>query len=345
MTTSLDEGSQPVQGLDALDDLLPEIRNRAAEIESARRVPIDLIERLKAAGAFALLLPTSHGGAGIDAPDAMRIFEVLGGADASTAWIVLIGGGVWLDLATLPRLTFDEIYGTDGTRIVAGVFNPTGTAEPVVDGYRVSGRWAFASGCEHADWIYGNCMDMSGSEPQIRTVVFRPDEIEIEDTWSVVGLRGTGSHHFHVHDVVVPAARTARPFTDPECVDTPLARVPVPAVLALGMSTVPLGIAGGALDDITDLATGKVPLLSSSPLDSDPVFQYHLAEADARLRAARTSLYQLADEVWAAAVAGDELTTVLRAQVRATAVHATTTPATVVELAYNAGGGSSLNHE
>ncbi len=68
------------------------------------------------------------------------------------------------------------------------MFNPTGTAVPVAGGYQVNGRWSFASGCEHADWIYGNCVDTSSGEPQLRIVVFRPDEVEIEDTWSVVGL-------------------------------------------------------------------------------------------------------------------------------------------------------------
>jgi alkylation response protein AidB-like acyl-CoA dehydrogenase len=342
MTTSLDTRPGTKAVLDDVRDLVPEIRTRAAEIESARRVPLDLLDRLRTAGAFGLLLPASHGGAEAELPNGMRVIEELSRADASVAWIVLVGGGVWLDLAALPRATFDAIYGSGGTTIVAGVFNPTGTAEPVPGGYRVNGRWSFASGCEHADWIYGNCIDPSGDEPQIRTAVFRPEEVDIEDTWSVVGLCGTGSHHFEVHDVVVPAERTASPFTDPHSVETPLTRVPVPAALALAMAAVPLGIARGALDDVTELATAKVPLLAPSALATDPVFQYHLADADARLRAARAGLYQAAGDAWDAAVGGDEFAPELRAHLRATAVHAGVTATEVVDFAYHAGGGSSL---
>ena len=81
-----------------------------------------------------------------------------------------------------------------------------------------------------------------------RIVVFRPDEIEIEDTWSVVGLCGTGSHHFHVHDVVVPAERTVNVFADPPSVDSILTSIPVPATLAMLLATLPLVISQSSLD-------------------------------------------------------------------------------------------------
>jgi alkylation response protein AidB-like acyl-CoA dehydrogenase len=173
-------------------------------------------------------------------------------------------------------------------------------------------------------------------------VVFRPDEIEIEDTWWVSGLRGTGSHHVSARGVVVPAERTARVFLDPPCVDVPLVRLPTPTVIALLMATVPLGIARAALDDIVALAEGKVPLLAASPLATNPHFQYRLAEADTRLRAARALLYGGAGEAWAAAEAGDEPTPALRARFRAAAVLAATTAAHVVDTCYELGGGSSL---
>jgi alkylation response protein AidB-like acyl-CoA dehydrogenase len=342
MTASLDSRSRTADPFAGVRALIPEIEARASEVESARRVPLDLLDKLRSAGAFALPLPTSHGGPGADLASVMQAYEELSRADASVAWIVFIGGGVWLDLAHLPRATFDEIYGTSGTTVVAGVFNPTGSLEPVAGGYRVDGRWSFASGCEHADWIYGNCMDLSGGEPQLRSVVFRPDQVEIEDTWSVVGLCGTGSHHFHVEDVTVAAEWTANPFGDAPSVESPLTTVPVPAVLALVMAVVPLGIARAALDDVTELAMGKVPLLASAALGANPLFQYQLADADAKLRAARAALYGLADELWSAATCGDELTPEQRAHIRATGVHVASTAAEVVETAYRAGGGSSL---
>ena len=241
-------------------------------------MPLDLLDRLKATGCFGLLLPTSNGGAGADLPASMRVFEELSRADASVGWIVLIGAGTWIDLAGLPRSTFDEIYPPGEVSLVAGVFNPTGTAVPVAGGYHVEGHWSFASGCQHADWVYGNCIDTSSGEPELRVAVFRPDEIEIEDTWSVLGLCGTGSHDFVAHDVVVPAHRTARVFADTHCVESPLVNVPTPATFAALMATVPIGIAQSALDDVVELAMEKVPLLSPSRLAANPRFQYQLAD-------------------------------------------------------------------
>jgi alkylation response protein AidB-like acyl-CoA dehydrogenase len=343
MTTTLDSRTGAAGVLAAVRTHVPEIRARADEIESARRVPTDLVERLRDAGCFALLLPAAHGGLGADLATAMPVIEELSIADASVAWIVLVGGGVWVDLVGLPLATFDEIYGSRGRTIVAGVFNPTGTISPRSEGYQVSGRWTFASGCEHADWIYGNCIDASGDAPELRVAVFRPEDVEIVDTWSTLGLCGTGSHDIVVHDVTVPKTRTAAILTDPPSVDSPLARIPVPSILAVMMAAVPMGIARAALDDITDVASGKVPLLASTALGADPVFQHHLAAADARLGAVRARLYEAAEEAWAAATEGPEaITPTLRARLRATAVDVTATARDVVEFAYRAGGSTSL---
>ena len=286
MATALETRSGVAEVMDEVRDLLPEVRSRGGEVESARRVPRDLLDRLKSAGAFGVVLPRSHGGAEGTLPEGMRFFEELSRHDASVGWITLIGGATWLDLAGLPPSTFDAMYRPGSVTVVAGVFNPTGSAVPVSGGYQVNGRWSFASGCEDADWIYGNCIDTSSGEPELRAAVLRPDEVEIEDTWRVVGLCGTGSHHFNAHDVVVPAERTLRVLADPPCVESPFSNIPLVAALALLMAAVPIGVAQAALDDIIELATDKVPLLSASSLAGNALFEYELADADASLRAA-----------------------------------------------------------
>jgi alkylation response protein AidB-like acyl-CoA dehydrogenase len=337
-----DRRTQAAGILDALRPLLPEISARAPEIEAMRRVPGDLLDRLKAAGAFRLLLPASHGGGGSDLAAALPVYEELARADASTAWITLIGGVTWLDLASLPRETFDAIYRPGADTVVAGAFNPTGTARPADGGYVIDGRWSFASGCEHADWFYGNCIDAAGGEPRLRMAVLPPEEIRIEDTWSVSGLRGTGSHDVVVRGALVPAARTLAVFVDPPCVDSPLARIPLPAAAALLMGMVAVGTAQGALDDVIDLAAGKTPLLSPTTLAANPRFQHVLGAADVRLRAARSLLQAEAAALWATAEAGGELTLALRARARSAGVHAVSAAADVVDAAYRAGGGSAL---
>jgi alkylation response protein AidB-like acyl-CoA dehydrogenase len=328
--------------LEAVQALAPSIASRAAEIEAARRLPPDLVDQLADAGAFRLIVPQSHGGVGADLLHAMRGLEILARADASTGWTVMIGAGSWVDLAGLPRATFDALF-ADGPPIIAGAINPSGSIEAVDGGYRVSGRWAFASGCQHASWIFGDCIEgVVDGVPQLRIAVFPPEAVEIEDTWYVSGLAGTGSHHFHVDGVVVPADWTYNVLASEPCIDEPIVRIPTPALIACVIASVAIGTAQGALDEIVDLAAHKVPLLDRAPTAANPTFQRDLAIADTELRAARTLVDAAATDLWAMAVEGVEPTLVERARVRAAAVWATERAVSVVDTAYRAGGGSSL---
>ena len=329
--------------LQAVRQLAPAVLDRAAEIETARRLPLDLVDELRAAGCFRLVRPATHGGLEASICDAMRVLESLARGDASVAWTVMIGAGSWIDLAHLPRETFDALYAVNPDAITAGVFNPTGSIGRIDGDYRVTGRWSFASGCEHADVIFGNCVEgVVDGMPQLRGAVFAPSDVVIEDTWSVSGLCGTGSHHFHVEGVDVPVERTFTPMDGEPCIDALIVRLPPPAVFSLVMASVALGIAQGALDDITVLATDKVPLLSPVPLGGNPLFQLDLATADTDLRAARSVLYEQAATIWEAAAAGDPLTMEQRAHARSAAVWAVDRAISVVTTAYRGGGGSSL---
>ncbi len=329
--------------LQAVRRLAPSIYDRASEIEAARRVPADLLDTLRAAGCFRLVRPATHGGIEASVPDAMRALESLARADASTAWTTMIGAGCWIDLAHLPRATFDDLFSTNPDAITAGVFNPTGSIARVDGGYKVTGRWSFASGCEHAEVLFANCIEgVVDGMPQIRGAVFAPEDVTIEDTWSVSGLSGTGSHHFHVADAIVPAERTFEPITGDPCVDALIVRLPAPAVFSLVMASVALGIGQGALDDITVLASDKMPLLSPVTLAASPVFQVELATADTDLRAARSLLYEEAERLWATAATGDPLTMEHRAHARASAVWTVERATSVVTAAYRAGGGTSI---
>jgi indole-3-acetate monooxygenase len=342
--TTLDTGITTQQDvLDAARRLAPAIAARADDVEVGRRLPRDLLDELITAGVFRLVRPATHGGVGADLPGAMRVFEALARADASVGWTAMIGSGSWCDLASLPRASFDELFSGAPDVITAGVFSPSGSVAVEGDGYRVTGRWSFASGCEHADWIYGNCIEgVVDGVPRLRTAVFSPGQVVIEDTWSVSGLCGTGSHHFHVDSVLVPAELTLNPMADPPAVDAPIVRVPPPSLFALAVAGVALGAAQGAMDDIVAVAADKVPLLRSRPLGTSPTFQLELATADTELRAARALIYETAEAAWEAAVAATELTLPDRARIRAAAAWATERAADVVRAAYRAGGGGSI---
>lgn len=331
---------------EAASALVGTIARRAAEIERARRLPRDLLDDLVSAGCFRILLPVSHGGLGADLASAMRLFETLARADASVGWTVMIGASCWCDLVGLPRAAFDALFAGRPRVIMAGVFNPSGSISRQGEGYRVTGRWSFASGCQHADWLFGNCIEgIVDGHPQLRMAVFSPDQVLIEDTWTVSGLSGTGSHHFRVEAAFVHSDRTLVPLVDEPCIDDVVARVPVPAMLSLAIAAIAAGIAQGALDDITALAMEKTPLLAGSKLAGNAHFQFELARADTGLRAARALLYETAESLWTTIAGGSRPTLGQRARVRGAAVWATSLAAEVATTAYRAAGGSSVYTE
>jgi indole-3-acetate monooxygenase len=344
MTTTLTDASPTAPVLDAVRELAPVIAGRADEIEAARRVPADLLGDLVATGCFRMLLPASHGGGEVDLATAIAVVEELSRADASVGWVVTLGANAWRDVCGVPRATFDEIYASGPDVMMAGAISPSGVAEPVDGGYRITGRWGFVSGCEHAQWLFCNCIeptpegdgdgagDGSGM-PVLRLAVLRAEEVAIE---------GTGSNHVVADGVVVPADRTYLVMEAGPAVDTPFTRIPLPSPYSVQLAAVGLGIARGALEDVVALAAGKVPLFAHGPLATDAGFHDMIGSADARLRAARAGVLAETQELWATAEAGGAYSDELRARVRGASVWAARTAAEVVDAAYTAGGGSSL---
>src|SRR5262245_63787 len=159
-------GTDPVKRLLAdIRDLALEITSRAPEIEAGRRIPPDLVETLRSIGIYRMLVPRSHGGLELDLPSALEVIRALAKIDGSVGWTVAIGCGGSIFAPLLPRETYDEVYRDGPDVILAGSAQPAGTAEATGDGWRVNGRWPFASGCQHADWMAGLCMMTEGGKP------------------------------------------------------------------------------------------------------------------------------------------------------------------------------------
>jgi alkylation response protein AidB-like acyl-CoA dehydrogenase len=328
--------------LDAVHRLAPEITARAGEIETARRLPPDLVADLTTAGCFRALVPRSHGGAELDLPAAGRLFSELAKADGSVAWTVMIGASAPFMLVRLPRESFDDIYAGGPDVIMAGAFNPTGTATPVDGGFRVTGQWAFASGCQHAHWFIAHCLVDDGRQPPIRMMVLPAGEVEIKDTWSAAGLCGTGSHDFVVNDVFVPDERTFSVVVGEPCLDGPRWRIPELSASTLMIAHVAVGIAEGVLAEVTALATQKTRFTDAAPLAAKPLFQYRLGEADTRLRAARALLHAEAAAAWTTASADVPFSVEQRARIRSATTWVARAAASVVDTAYGVSGAGSL---
>jgi alkylation response protein AidB-like acyl-CoA dehydrogenase len=314
-----------------------EIAPLAPRIEAERRLPAAAVDALVRAGVFKLLVPRVFGGAQTDPATVLAVIEQIARADGSAGWCTMIGATSGLMSVYLDEEIAREVYGPDDA-ITCGVFAPMGKAVPTGDGYRVAGRWPFASGCEHSQWRMGGTIVagevLASGAPDIRSVLFRADETRVIDTWDTAGLRGTGSHDIEAVDVVVPRARTFSLLTgQPKHAGYTL---PFFGILASGVAAVGLGIARAALDTFVVMAKSKTPPGSKRTLAHRELVQVDVARAEAKLRAARAFLFDAMAEAMA------EPTLASRARLRLAAAHAAEESAAVTAIAYQAGGGSAI---
>jgi indole-3-acetate monooxygenase len=318
--------------LEAAVELAGEVQSRSAEIEDARRLPDDIVERLVDCGLFRLAVPADLGGPEADARTIVEVIETLSRADGSVGWCVMIGTLTGLLASLLPDEGAKEIYG-DPAAVTGGTFASLGRAEPVDGGWRVTGRWPFASGCEHSTWLMGGC----AAEGDYLAVMMPAADVEVIDTWHVAGLRGTGSHDIAVRDAFVPDTRVVRMLDLQARRGGALASFPFFGLLALGVAAVGLGIARRSIDELHTLATG-----GGRRSAERPAVQATMARAEADLRAARALLVSEVDAAWSAAVAGHAPDIETRTALRLAATHAAHTAAEVTSATYDAGGAVGL---
>ncbi len=347
--TTRPSAADPTSPLDAAREVAPAVRAAADRIEQARRLPADVVALLTDAGLFRLCVPHALGGSEADPATIVATIETIAAADGSAGWCVAIGITSGLLSGYLDDATAREIYGPPAA-ISGGVFAPKGTATAIEGGYRVSGRWPFASGCQHCAWLMGGSVVMEGGKPQllangapdIRLMLFPAGEATVIDTWSVSGLAGTGSHDIAVDDIFVPAERAVSLITDRPRSPRPLYVFPVFGLLAIGIAGVALGIARTAIDELVALAGGKTPSGSRKRLADRAVVQAQVAEAEALLQSGRALLFDAVGAAWESACTTRTIATAERARVRLAATHATRSAARAVDLMYDAGGGTSV---
>lgn len=327
----------------------PTLRERSAEIDSLRQLPQDLADALAADGFYRTLVPPALGGMGLSPAVVANISEVLAMGNASAAWCTFIGSTSQIMFAALEAPQLAEILENPDV-ITAGVFAHSGTATAApgpdgADGYRVQGRWAWASGSHNSEWISGGVQIDSGdgSQPALGRAFFRPDDIELHDDWYTSGLRGSGSSTFEAHDVWLPATRIAHERTilkSPYAAE-PLYRMPLFGLLALPIGAIALGMARACVDEVIDVAKSKVPQGSRRTLGQRPSLHSAVAVADTEVRAARNLLYACIDAAWERAQHGlSDLE--LRRDLRTATTHAMQTSLRVTQSMNAAVGGTAV---
>src|ERR1700761_2965738 len=328
----------------------------SGEIESTRRLPPALLDKLHEAGLFRLLLPRSSNGIETDPVTFFHVIEIIAKADASTAWCLSQAGGGAMSAAYLDLPVAHAIFGNDPRAVLAWGPGPRVTAVECDGGYRVTGVWAFASGGRHATWLGAHCpivkadgspkLDANGVQ-QERTMLVRTEDVEWTDIWNTVGLRGTGSDQFALKDFFVRADHSITREFDQECRETgPLYRMSSGTCYQVGFAGVACGIARGALDSFVEVARNKVARGAKDLLRENAVVQSNLAQAEVNLRAARGFVLQSMADVWHSLSAGSLITVEQRVTIRMAATHAIHKAKEAVDFAYHAAGATAIfdNH-
>ena len=324
-------------------DLLPTLRERAAEAEAARKLPDSTIKDLHAADLFRVMQPKIWGGYELDPGTFLEIGMLLGSACGSTGWVYSILCVHSWELGCMTRTAQEEVWGDDTSVLVSSSYAPTGNVEPTDGGFRLSGRWQFSSGCEHSQWalLGGRVEDGDGA----RTCAFLVprSDYAIEDTWHVIGLRGTGSHDVVIDDAFVPDHRVHALTSGSEVSDSPLYQMPFAALFGYSLTAPVIGMAQGALDAHIEWTKGRTRKATASKVAGEVFSQIRVAEAGREIDAARLQMLATFDDMLAIVDRGDEIPFETRVRARRDQVLGTRSAVGAVDQVFTNSGAHAIH--
>ncbi|MGE0859180.1 MAG: acyl-CoA dehydrogenase family protein [Gammaproteobacteria bacterium] len=341
------------QHLASVARLAPLIAEHAADAERERRLPQPIVRAMTEAGLFRLYVPHSLGGSQLSPLEFAEILESLSRIDGSTGWCAFIGNVNTLFTTPMLPAAIERIFLDQPGTVTGSAFFPFGRAVRADGGFRLSGRWQFASGCQHCRWYFVLCQEYEGGAPQfsasgvpLTRACFLPLEAyTIEETWDVSGLSGSGSHDVILDDVFVPIdmtwifGRSMRP--DPKHFGAPMYRHPPYATGVMQAGFIGIGIAQGAIDHALEIAQTKLGVGTSTPLRERPTFHIGLADAVALVRGSRAWLKEALAEFEQAVLAGQEVPYESRANMMLAATKAMHNSARATDIVYSLCGANA----
>ena len=347
-----DADAQDTDYLRRAREFAPELAAAATEIECRRELPEPVVAALAERGFLRLLLPRSLGGAELPPAGFVPVIEEIAKADASTAWCLNQASGCSMTAAYLDPAAANEIFG--GSRGILAWGPGPGTARIVDGGYRVTASWSFASGSHNATWLgcHVPVVEADGTprlnpngSPVIRTMLFPKSNARMTDIWHVIGLKGTGSDRFSVEDLFVPERHTASRDDEARREEGLLYRFSSLQLYAAGFAGVAMGIARSTLDAFVGLAHDKIPFRSARTLRDNQLIQSQVAQAEARLSAARASLLRSLREITTEIARVGHITLDQRMTVRLASTFVIHQSLQVVDTAYHAAGSTAIFEE
>ncbi|MDA9412705.1 acyl-CoA dehydrogenase family protein [Bradyrhizobium sp. CCBAU 45384] len=330
--------------------IAPLIADEADEIERTRRLTSGVVQALIGNGLYRALLPRSLGGSEAPPEIFMQMLEEVAKADASTAWCLGQNSVCAMIAAALDHDSAHEIFNTASGILAWGAV--AHEAHAVEGGYRVTGRWDFASGSRQASWLGahvrivnadGTPRKNADGSPELRTILFPLASAVLHDVWQAIGLAGTGTDSYEVKDLFVPDRFAV--FRDvPEALREPgpLYRLPTGSTFSLGFAAVSLGVARATLDAAIALARGKHQSLAAHAMRDNQAVQGLVGRTEGDLRAARAYLYATAHAMWHDLSASGVFSAAHRSAVRLAATWTIQQSAKVVDTAYRMAGATAV---
>ena len=337
--------------IDRASSIRPLLEANGDRTDSLRRLAEDNVRALHDTGLCRLLVPRRFGGMEVSVRTFIEVIAEIGRGCGSTAWVAsLVNVCAWL-AGLFPERAQRDVWGDDPDAWIAGSLAPSGEAVAVPGGWRVTGRWPWASGCLHAQWAACG-IHMKNERGEMATVglcLMPMHELRIEETWFMAGMKGTGSNTIVGMDVFVPEHRFlpyAGAFAGSyltEHTDEVLYRVALVPVTVLILAGAQLGVARAALDYVIAKAParGITHTLFRAQAESAG-FQMLVADAAMRIDSAFLHAWRAADDLDAAAVANRQLDLTARARVRIDTALVAKYCREAVELLVQAHGTSSL---
>ncbi|MGH3365309.1 MAG: 3-hydroxy-9,10-secoandrosta-1,3,5(10)-triene-9,17-dione monooxygenase oxygenase subunit [Nocardioidaceae bacterium] len=338
--------------LDAVRDLLPQLRERADEAERLRVVPESSIKDLEASGFFRLLQPRRFDGLESDPVDFYTAVRLIASACGSTGWVSSVLGVHPWQVALFHDTAQQAVWGEDTSTRLSSSYAPTGKALQVEGGYRLSGRWSFSSGCDHATWVLlgGLVSNDEGQIVDFKTFMVPRADYAIEDVWNVVGLRGTGSNDIVVDDVFVPTEFTLSMSDTGRCVGpgqeqntSDLYKLPFHSIFTSTITAPIVGMATGAYSEHVEMQRKRVrAAYIAEKAVNDPFASVRIARASSEIDAAWALLTNNIRELQDVVAKGEKIPLHLRLKVRRDQVIGTERAVSAIDTLFEASGGRAL---
>ena len=241
-------------------------------------------------------------------PHLLELCDELCYVNPSAGWCAFINStsASWLG-AFLPDAGVERIFGNGGMPIASGALIPRGQATPVDGGWRVSGRWPFASGSAHSSWLLAGFRIVRDDGPGPEHMIFAAPiaDVQFVDNWQVMGLKGTGSRDFVFDDYFVPEDMAFDLMSTDPRKGGPLFWLGRPGFVTPDHAAFALGVARRALDEIFQQAGSYRRGYLTSTIAQRGALHHDLGKCDQKLRAARALCREAIEDAWEFCLRGE----------------------------------------